>query len=246
MIPKIIHYCWLSNDPYPALNKKCIESWKQILQDYQFVLWDLTKSQTIESQWINDTIAAGKYAFAADYIRIYAVLNYGGIYLDSDVEILNNFDPFLNHDMFIGFDYHNDLEPAIFGAIPNHPLFSHLADYFKNRSFFGENGKMDLKPLPTIFNDLLLKIYKLNFNGTLQHITENNIVVYPYSYFSPKNLYFNKIKLSKETVSIHHFGGSWVEKNTIFYLKKVIHQIIYAIGGRTFHYMLIKLIRRIF
>ena len=88
MIPKIIHYCWLSGDPYPELISKCIQSWKVYLPDYQFVLWDREKADAIDSKWLKEAIESKKYAFAADFIRIYALLKNGGIYLDADVEVV--------------------------------------------------------------------------------------------------------------------------------------------------------------
>lgn len=83
MIPKIIHYCWLSGDEVPENLKKCMDSWKKIIPDYEFVKWDFTKFDKSSSAWVSEAFDNRKYAFACDYIRLYAVYNYGGIYLDS-------------------------------------------------------------------------------------------------------------------------------------------------------------------
>ena len=93
MIPKRIHLCWLSGDPYPAKIGKCLASWKKHLPDYEVVLWDTKRFDLESSPWVKQAFEAKKYAFAADYIRFYALYNYGGIYLDSDVEVLRSFDP---------------------------------------------------------------------------------------------------------------------------------------------------------
>ena len=87
MIPKIIHYCWLSNDPIPAKLKKCMDSWKKQLPDYEFMLWNFDRFAKDRSVWVSQAFDSRKYAFAADYIRLYALYNYGGIYLDMDVDI---------------------------------------------------------------------------------------------------------------------------------------------------------------
>ena len=95
MIPKVIHYCWLSGDPIPEKLQRCMDSWKKFLPDYEFVLWDLERFDIKTSQWVKEAFEARKYAFAADYIRLYAVYNYGGIYMDMDVEVVRPFDDLL-------------------------------------------------------------------------------------------------------------------------------------------------------
>lgn len=245
MIPKIIHYCWLSGDPYPELIDKCIHSWKILLPDYQFVLWDRKKAETISSEWLNQTIAAKKYAFAADFIRIYAISLYGGVYLDADVELISTLDPFMKHDFFIGFEYNNDLEPAIFGAVAGHPFLTALINYYQNRSFLKNNGTFNTRPLPTIFNEIAESQFAFKPNGKKQFLTNGNIAIYPFDYFSPKNIYFKKINRTSNTVAIHHFDGSWVNKNGKYHLKQIIHKLLYVLSGKSFHSQLIQHIRKI-
>ena len=96
MIPKIIHFCWLSDDPYPKKIQFCLDTWKKKLPDYEIMLWDFNRFPKDKSVWVSEAFDARKYAFAADYIRFYALYNYGGIYLDSDVEVIKNFDDFLH------------------------------------------------------------------------------------------------------------------------------------------------------
>ncbi|MGN0201364.1 MAG: glycosyltransferase family 32 protein [Candidatus Cryptobacteroides sp.] len=102
MIPKIIHFCWISGDEFPEQIRMCIDSWKRYLPDYEIVLWDYEKVQALNVRWCEEAIAARKYAFVADYVRFYALHNYGGIYLDSDVEVLKPFDDLLNLKYFVG------------------------------------------------------------------------------------------------------------------------------------------------
>ena len=102
MIPKVIHYCWLSNDPFPEKIKLCMQSWKEIMPDYEWKLWN-TENFDIENSipYVKDAFACKKWAFVADYIRLYALYTEGGIYLDSDVKVLKRFDDFLHHGFFL-------------------------------------------------------------------------------------------------------------------------------------------------
>ena len=116
MIPKIIHYCWLSNDPIPKDLKKYMKSWKEKLYDYEFILWDLIRFDLNRSLWVKQAFEAKKYAFAADYIRLYAVYNYGGIYMDMDVEVIKSFNDLLRNDYILGYEAAKGLEAGVFGA----------------------------------------------------------------------------------------------------------------------------------
>jgi mannosyltransferase OCH1-like enzyme len=245
MIPKTLHYCWLSDDPYPELIGRCIQSWKVYLPDYQIVLWDRKKALTIDCEWLKQSIALKKYAFAADFIRIYALFHYGGVYLDADVELVATFDQFLINDFFIGFEYNNDLEPAVFGAIPGHPWLANLLNDYQNKPFIRKDGTQDTRPLPTIFNESASSRYPFKANGKMQFINNENIAIYPCDYFSPKNIYFKRIKKTSNTVSIHHFDGSWVKKDGKYILKQIFHQLLYRLGGKSFHTQFIQIIRRI-
>lgn len=245
MIPKTIHYCWLSGDPYPELIWKCIQSWKIYLPDYQFLLWDKSRAEEIDSEWLRQTISLQNYAFAADFIRIYSVLHYGGIYLDADVELVSSLDPFLKHNFFIGLEYNDDLEPAVFGAVPGHPWLKDLLNYYSNRSFSKCDGTLDQRTLPSIFNETAAVRFKFKSNGKIQYINNEGIVIYTSDYFSPKNIYSQQILRTRNTVAIHHFESSWFEKNIRHNLKQSMHRILIKLGGKSFHNQLVKLIRKI-
>ena len=124
MIPKVIHYCWISGDPFPEKIQKCYDSWKRVLPDYKIIVWDYAKAHAIGSKWVDQAIATKKYAFVADYIRFYALYNYGGIYLDSDVEVLKSFNDLLVLRYFIGKE--KDSEGGIEAAIINSKLLYEL------------------------------------------------------------------------------------------------------------------------
>jgi mannosyltransferase OCH1-like enzyme len=263
LIPKVIHYCWLSGDPFPELVKRCIASWKEKLTDYEFILWDKDRVERefqgrtnstnknefhkgIKSNlWLEQTIQSRKYAFAADFLRVYALYHYGGIYLDADVEIIGTFDPFLENDLFIGFDIQNDLETAVVGSAPGHLWIKSLCDYYNNRPFLKKDGKLDIRPLPIIFDKIAKQLFYYKRNGKFQTITDQGISIYPCDYFSPKNIYFNRINKTKNTVAIHHFDGKWVEKNLRFQLKRIFHRALYKMGGKIFHNEVVQLFRKI-
>ena len=116
MIPKIIHYCWLSNDPIPDVLLKYMNSWKEHLPDYDFMLWNFDRFDINSSIWVKEAFENRKYAFAADYIRLYAVYHYGGIYLDMDVEVIKSFDSLLNNKSILGWETQKGIEGGIFGA----------------------------------------------------------------------------------------------------------------------------------
>jgi hypothetical protein len=245
LIPKIIHYCWLSGDPYPELIKKCVDSWEVHLPDYKFELWDLAKVQNIDSEWLKQAIAVKKYAFAADFIRVYALSNFGGVYLDADVELVGSLDPFLENDFFIGYEYNNDLEPAVFGSASGHPVLADLLNYYRNRSFVKNDQSQDTRPLPHVFNEITFRRFGFKTNGKLQYHTEEGIAIYPCDFFSPKNIYFRHIRQTQNTVAIHHFDSGWVNKNGTYFLKRLFHQFLYRLGGKSFHNQFIQIIRRI-
>ena len=121
MIPKIIHLCWMSGDPFPSDIQKCIDSWKRILPDYEIWLWDTKRFDLSTSVWVTEAYDKKKYAFCADYIRMYALFNYGGVYLDSDVEVLRSFNDLLTLPYFIGYESKQYFEAAVIGAEKGNP-----------------------------------------------------------------------------------------------------------------------------
>lgn len=250
MIPKIIHYCWISGDEFPEKVKRYLATWKENLPDYAFVLWNYNKIVTEahgfnENLWLKQSIETKNYAFAADYIRAFALNRYGGIYLDTDVEILASFDPFLKNDLFMGFDYGNDLEPAVMGAVPGHPWIVKTLEYYRDKPFVNKNGSRNNRPLPSIFDQTSRELFSYRASGELQKVEKYGITLYPYDYFSPRNVYFNKIRKSKNTVAVHHFEGNWVEKDYRYYLKKNLHRGLYLIGGKSLHDLVVRKIRKL-
>ena len=150
MIPKIIHLCWLSGDSYPPKIAKCLKSWEKYLPDYKIILWDTKRFDLNSSLWVKQAFEKKKYAFAADYIRFYALYHMGGIYLDSDVEVLKDFDDLLDLPYFVGAEKAQTPEAAIIGAEKGCDWIKQCLDYYQDRSFVKEDGTLDIRKLPEI------------------------------------------------------------------------------------------------
>lgn len=211
MIPKVIHYCWFSNEPYPPKIQKCIDSWKKFLPDYELKLWNYSIFPKGKSRWVDEAIAVKKYAFAADYIRAYALYTEGGIYLDSDVEVLKSFDPLLQLPYFIGRERGGSIEAAVMGSEKGLSLFKHMLDYYDNHKFIDEKGKLDLTTMPSIFGSIIDKFFNPKYISTPEDmkLNEKDICLLPWDYFSPKSYENSTITVTPDTYSIHHFTASW-------------------------------------
>ena len=219
MIPKIIHFCWLSGDKYPKLIQQCIATWKTKLPDYEFMLWDTKKFDLESTLWTKQAFESKKYAFAADYIRLYVVYKYGGIYLDTDVEIVKNFDDLLHLPYFIGLEQNDIIEAAVFGAEKETDWLADCMRYYDNRPFIKDDGSPDLLILPKIMEGQIEQNKKLvsmgksdlqNLNKLIQDKTK--LLLFPSEFFSAKNHETQKVSKSRDTYSIHHFNNSWIPK----------------------------------
>lgn len=224
MIPKIIHLCWLSGDPYPTKIAKCIDSWKRILPDYEIMLWDTTRFPLTNSLFVKQAFEAKKYAFAADYIRFYALYHHGGIYLDSDVEVLKSFDDLLHLPYFVGAEKAGTIEAAIMGAEKGASWIKTCLDYYQDRSFILPNGALDIRKLPEIMVEELEKVKTLRFLSLEESkrqgsfANENEVVILPDDYFSPKLFDSREVIITAQTYAIHHYENSWFSpKAKIYY-----------------------------
>lgn len=220
MIPKIIHYCWISGDSFPEKIQQCFDSWKRVLPDYEIIVWDYAKAHAIGSKWVDQAIATKKYAFVADYIRFYALYNYGGIYLDSDVEVLKSFDDLLDLTYFIGKekDSRGGIEAAIIGAEKGLPWIKSCLDYYKGRSFINVFGDLQTTELPLIMRQRLESKYRLVDCSRKDDWTDQSdrVCIFPTDWFSPKSWMTFEIIPTDSTYCIHHFSASW-KTNTIDY-----------------------------
>ncbi len=212
MIPKIIHFCWLSNDPYPDKIKRCIDSWSRVLPDYEIWLWDLNRLGDAANGWVREAFSARKYAFAADFVRAYALYNYGGIYLDSDVEVLKPFDSLLDFPYFFCRESGGwVVEAACMGAEKGLPLFKLLLDYYADRHFIAPDGSLDMKPMPTIMHHIIHNRYDVHLIESPAEFNREPraLSVLPSDYFSPIDTCTMAVGITDRTIAVHHFAGTW-------------------------------------
>lgn len=196
MIPKIIHYCWLSGNPVPEELQKCMKSWKEKLPEYDFMLWDFNRFDINSSTWVKEAFNAKKYAFAADYIRLFALYNYGGIYMDMDVEVLKPFDNMLDRKYLLAYEEKNRIEAGIMGSEPKAEWLKKSLEYYKDRSFYKKNGEIDNRPLPMILNEIISANFpEMRIMGT--------------DVFTTKSMRTGEINITKNSYTVHHFAGSW-------------------------------------
>ena len=246
MIPKIIHYCWLGEDDYPQLVKNCIASWKKFLPDYEFMLWDKKRFDVNQIEWVKQAYEVKKFAFAADYIRFYALYNHGGIYLDADVQVLKTFNDLLHAQSFIGLDSGGSFEAATIGAEKGTEWLKVILDQYTGRTFINESGKYNITPLPILMQTCLEGKYGSFETTAPVEALAQQLTVYPSSYFSPKDCYTKEVVLSDNSYSIHHYDGHWIEQNTKLVLKDLFHKNFIRLFGKTAHQNLVSSFRSVF
>lgn len=238
MIPKKIHFCWLSGDPYPPKIRRCINSWREKLPEYEIVKWDLKRFPLDQNVWVKEAFENKKYAFAADYIRFYALYTEGGVYLDSDVEVLKPFDDLLGMPYFLGREnVSNKIEAAAMGASPKSLWVKECLNYYEKKHFNGSQEQTSGLPLPHVMQRILsiqFGIIDIN-NPTEFNQSSSKIQVLPYPYFSPKNYTTQNIQTTEDTYCIHHFTSTWRSSKELFLFKiegffgKKMHTILWLL-----------------
>ncbi|MBE6068684.1 MAG: glycosyl transferase [Clostridium lundense] len=205
-IPKIIHYCWFGNNEKDKSALMRIQQWKRILTDYEIIEWNEDKFNIKENIYTRQAYDNKKWAFVSDYVRLYALYNYGGIYLDTDVEVTNSLDKFLYYRSFTGFQSDKDILTAVIGSERKSYFIEELLKLYINKNFI-KNGEMDLMPNNILLTEFLVKKYGLKQDNTYQ-LLNNYIHVFPKSYFSTK---INR----NANYTIHLGNSSWMSKETI-------------------------------
>lgn len=236
MIPKKIHYCWFGSTQIPKFNQRCIDSWLEYMPDFEIILWNEDKFNVNSTSFTKEAYEAKKYAFVADYVRIYALLTEGGIYLDTDVEIIQPLDIFLNCDAFGGFETRDVLQTGVIGTVASGVFISKVYNYYYGRTFLLENGQLDQTPNSKIITKLLLKD-GLQLDNTHQKLS--SIEVFPMEYFCPIDQGTREIVINDNTYAIHYLSGSWLPFKARF-----IRAFKSYIGG-VFGFKLISIFRKL-
>lgn len=252
MIPKIIHLCWLSGDEFPDDIKKCLDSWRKYLPDYEVWLWgkkpmDCRGLNVVEKYfdlnsvlWCKQSFENKKYAFAADYIRLYALYNFGGIYMDSDVIVYKSFNDLLHLAYFIGEDYVHCFEPAIIGAEKGMPWLGIVLRRYDNRPFVKPDGKLDMLALPSVFLEELHDYYRFKLlKKPIDYILEKDVLqIFPKEYFNSRN-YIKAIKTPKSYCA-HNYMGSWMKSENK--MKAILKKWVPSTVSNLFYALLFKTI----
>lgn len=222
MIPKIIHYTWFSGDPFPPDVQRCLDSWHLYMPDWEFRLWDRASVSHLDSSWLKECLSVGKWAFAADYVRLYALANYGGVYLDLDCFLLRSLHPFLMHGAFIGqewyihIDCHSTeryLTSHCMGAEPAHPFICQCLDYYTGRHFILSDNdslpdrlRFDQTLLPFIQSEIAKRWGydpRPSRSRQVQELREG-LVVYPHHFF-------NFYRETSDSYCQHLAMGGWCD-----------------------------------
>lgn len=212
MIPKIIHYCWFGKNPLPKLEKKCIKSWKKHCKEYEVIEWNENNFNIEKAPlYVRQAYEAKKWAFVADYVRLYAMFNYGGIYMDTDVEVIKSLDSLLIHKAFSGFEDEKNIAAGIMGCEKEFPVIKQMLDFYENTKFFCDDGSLNMT---TIVENLTSICIEKGFiqNGQFQEIED--FVIYPRAYFYPISPGGIDVKKTSDTVAIHWYTGSWLDEES--------------------------------
>lgn len=209
MIPKIIHYCWFGGGELPAEDKKRIERWHQLCPDYEIRRWDESSYDVTKNQYMYEAYKSKKWGFVSDFARVDIIYQNGGIYLDTDVELLKRPDDLLKYNGFFGFESEDGINLGQgFGAEKRNPLLKEMLDFYENKKFIVD-GKMDLTPSPK-FTTEIMQQNGFSLSNKKQEINHN--VLFPTEYFCPRNLITGELKITSNTISIHCFSGSWLKE----------------------------------
>ena len=221
MIPKIIHYCWFGGAPLGESELKCIESWKRYCPDYEIRRWDESNYDVHKNQYMSDAYALRKLAFVSDYARVDVVREYGGLYFDTDVELIRSPDEFLNCGLFCGWEnrsgmrengvaFDNSVAFGLgFGAKAGHPVLNEILGLYETLNFINSDGTLNLLACPAYQTEVLKRHGLDDARATRQSFED--IEVYPEEFFSPQSQLTGEVRLTPDTVSIHHFSMTWMD-----------------------------------
>lgn len=230
MIPKFIHYCWFGRNPLSPLAQKCIESWRRFLPDYEIKEWNEDNFDVHIVPYTADAYAAGKFAFVSDYARFWVLSKFGGLYFDTDVELIRPIDDVLTRGGFMGFELVCKERVAVnpglgMAAESGLPLYQEILSRYETMSFSREDGSLNPYTMIPMVTELLVSA-GLKGDGTIEHIA--GIDVYPPDWFNPFDDLIGRLHKTENTRSIHWFAKSWMEPEAAWkvFVKRFLRRII--------------------
>lgn len=252
LIPKTIHYCWLSDDPMPEKIQSCMRTWKEVLPDYEIVRWDMSSFDVTSVDFVSQACSVNKWAFASDYIRLFALYHQGGIYLDSDVLVLRTFDPLLIYPMFTAVEFHpkvvnnypmravlgSDCRPlhadaaipgigiqaAVLGSVSQHPFLKTCMEYYEQRAFIREDGSFNTEPIAPGIYARAAENFGFIYKDETQELS-NGMHVFASKYFVGDPGYDRK-----DAFAVHCCAGSWREKRSL--TRRVTDRLRHLLNAR--------------
>lgn len=215
MIPKIIHYCWFGRNPLPKSAKKCIASWKKYLPDYEIKEWNEDNFDVNIIPYTHDAYEAKKYAFVSDYARFWILYHFGGVYFDTDVEVIKPMSHLIEKGAFMGWekpgnDGISSIAPGLgLTASKGQLLYKEILEGFEKLNYYKDNGERNTYTMIPMVTDMLLQ-KGLKKDGSLQTI--DSIVFYPSDFFCPMDAVTGKVDITTNTYTIHWYTMSWLPK----------------------------------
>lgn len=218
MIPKTIHYCWFGGNPKPKSMLHCIQSWKKFCPDYEIVEWNESNFDVAMNDYVGEAYRAGKWAFVSDYARLWIIYSYGGIYLDTDVEIVKPLDDLLSNEAFFGFEDDSSIATGLgFGAERGNPVVGCMLRDYEGTHFLLPDGSYDKTTCPIRNTNSI--VHLLPNNRKANEVTVlKNATLYPPEYFCPLSSDGKKKRMTDNTYSIHWYDASWLSEN-----EKIVH-----------------------
>jgi mannosyltransferase OCH1-like enzyme len=248
MIPKKIHYCWLSEEAIPYNIQLCMNTWKEVMPEYELILWDRNRFDLKSVSFVQEACKVKKWAFAADYIRSYALFSEGGIYLDTDVLVKRNFDHFLEYDFFTSVLYYSStirknktldlinedgtskipftckpgfgIQAAVLGGIKGHPFFEDCLEFYSDKHFILNDGSFYNKTIAPDIYAMIAEKYGFRYKNERQQLKSNMLIL-------PSEIFTTSLENSTDkTYAIHYALGSWNEPAEKNALKEMIKKVL--------------------
>lgn len=208
-IPKIIHYCWFGKGEIPVKCRKWMESWEKYCPDYKIIKWSEDNYDVHKSRYMGQAYDMRQWAFVSDYARIDIINEYGGVYLDTDVELIRNLDELLRNDAFCGFENSQLVAYGLgFGSKKNNCILTEIKEYYDSRSFQQKDGNLDKRSCPYIQTEIMEK-HGLKKNGEFQIV--DGMTVLPLRILCGMSSHsFRTLRDLSCTYAIHHYTASWL------------------------------------
>lgn len=234
MIPKLIHYCWFGRKPLPRSAQQCIESWRRFFPGYEIREWNEDNFDVQAMTYTREAYAARKYAFVSDYVRFQVLYQYGGLYFDTDVEVIRPMDDIIQQGAYMGWEVAATSIERKFSVNPGlglcapagHPLYAEILEGFAHLNFYDETGVQSGYTMVPMVTEIL-RAKGLRVDGSLQTI--GGITVYPADYFCPMDSVTGQLRIMDETRTIHWYTMSWLPRHQrwrttlLRWLRKVFH-----------------------